>query len=423
MRLEELLNQYSDRLSENDLYIWDYVEKHKKQCENMTIEELARKCNVSRTTVLRFTKKLSLKGFGEFKVHLKMENDDKKQDTSKAVKVCLAYEEMMQDMVQQDFREISKLVYQAKRIFVYGTGMVQKIVAKEFKRLFYFTDKRFYDFSGVTEYETVVKYIDSDDLVLIISVSGEADSTIDFAKKVRIKGTPIISITKQKKNPLAEISNYNLYISTTIVEQNMYKGRYESMTSYYILAEILYEEKDMDRNANSFIANIRRFEDMDMDKVCQMIESASRIYTQGSGSTQKLAAQHLKEKFLYQGIFINTIEGASEYELLSEKFTEDDLVIFYSLSGQNEKQIRKMRSAKERGAKIIGIAMHGKGEFYDLADEVLTFQSEEIHTIGYGFLYYPTLHFHIVNEFLTLKYMEHQLKKQETITENNEEKH
>lgn len=100
MRLEELLNQYSDRLSENDLYIWDYVEKHKKQCENMTIEELARKCNVSRTTVLRFTKKLSLKGFGEFKVHLKMENDDKKQDTSKAVKVCLAYEEMMRDMVQ-----------------------------------------------------------------------------------------------------------------------------------------------------------------------------------------------------------------------------------------------------------------------------------------------------------------------------------
>ena len=143
MHLEELLNQYSDRLSENDLYIWDYVEKHKKQCENMTIEELARKCNVSRTTVLRFTKKLSLKGFGEFKVHLKMENDDKKQDTSKAVKVCLAYEEMMRDMVQQDFKEISKLIYQAKRIFVYGTGMVQKIVAKEFKRLFYFTDKRF----------------------------------------------------------------------------------------------------------------------------------------------------------------------------------------------------------------------------------------------------------------------------------------
>lgn len=240
MRLEELLNQYSDRLSENDLYIWNYVESHKKQCENMTIEELARKCNVSRTTVLRFTKKLSLKGFGEFKVHLKMENDDRKQDTSKAVKVCLAYEEMMQDIVQQDFRDIIESIYEARRIFVIGTGMVQRIVAKEFRRLFYFANKNFYDFNGITEYETVAEYVNTDDLILIISVSGEDDTTVDFAKKARIRGVPIISITKQKKNPLAEISKYNLYISTTTVEQNMYKGRYESMTSYFILAEMLF---------------------------------------------------------------------------------------------------------------------------------------------------------------------------------------
>lgn len=240
MRLEELMNQYSDRLSENDLYIWNYVENHKKQCENMTIEQLAGKCNVSRTTILRFTKKLSLKGFGEFKVHLKMENDDNKKETSKAVKVCLAYEEMLQDIVQQDFHEIIKLIYQAKRIFVFGTGMVQRTVAKEFKRLFYFVNKNFYDFDGITEYETVLSYMNNEDLLLIISVSGEGVHMIDFAKRAKIKGVPIISITKQKKNSLAELSSYNLYISTTTVEQNIYKGRYESMTSYFILSEMLF---------------------------------------------------------------------------------------------------------------------------------------------------------------------------------------
>lgn len=240
MRLEELMNQYSDRLSENDLYIWNYVENHKKQCENMTIEELARKCNVSRTTVLRFTKKLSLKGFGEFKVHLKMENDDNKQDTSRVVQVCLAYEEMMQDIAQQDFREVIELIYQAKRIFVVGSGMVQRIVAKEFKRLFYFANKNFYDFNGTTEYETLSQFINSDDLLLIISISGENETIIDFAKKSRIRGVPIISITKQKKNSLAEVCNYNLYISTATVEQHICKGRYESVTSYYILAEMLF---------------------------------------------------------------------------------------------------------------------------------------------------------------------------------------
>lgn len=178
-------------------------------------------------------------------------------------------------------------------------------------------------------------------------------------------------------------------------------------------AEILYEEKDMDRNANSFVQCVRMMEDMDMDGVCKLIESAQRVYTQGSGSIQKVAAQELKEKFLYQGIFINTIEGGTEFDLISENLTPDDLVIFIGFSGQNQKQIRKMKLAKEKGSKIIGIALEGKGEFYDLADEVITFHAEEIHTVGYGFVYYPTLHFHIINEFLTLKYMEYQTKKQD----------
>lgn len=178
-------------------------------------------------------------------------------------------------------------------------------------------------------------------------------------------------------------------------------------------AEILYEEKDMDRNANSFVQCIRTMEDMDMDDICKLIESVDRVYTQGSGSIQKVAAQELKEKFLYQGVFINTIEGAVEFELIYENLTPNDLVIFLSFSGQNQKQIRKMKMAKEKGAKIIGIAMEGKGEFYDLADEVITFHAEEIHTVGYGFIYYPTLYFHIINEFLTLKYMEYRKKEKE----------
>lgn len=240
MQLEELVNLYSDHLSENDMYIWDYVEKHKKQCENMTIEQLAEKCCVSRTTILRFTKKLSLKGFGEFKVLLKMDQQDDQRQTSKAVKVCLSYEKMMQEMIQQDFREIAELIYQAKKIFVYGTGMVQRTVAKEFKRLFYFSHKNFFDFGGASECEAILNNLKGDELILIISLSGEGENTIDFAKKVKIKNIPVISITKQKKNSLASLSDYNLYISTTNVEQSVCGGVYESTTSYFILSEMLF---------------------------------------------------------------------------------------------------------------------------------------------------------------------------------------
>lgn len=176
-------------------------------------------------------------------------------------------------------------------------------------------------------------------------------------------------------------------------------------------AEILYEEKDMNRNANSFVSSVRKLEDMNMDNICRILENADRIYTQASGSIQKVAAQELKEKFLYQGIFINAIEGGVEFDLIQDNLTSKDVFIFISFSGRNEKQIKKMRKAKERGAKIIGISMEGKGEFHDLVDEEITFHAEEIHTVGYGFVYYPTLHFHIINEFLTLKYMDYLMKK------------
>ena len=39
----------------------------------MTIEEMAEKSHISRSSILRFAKKLSLKGYSELRVYLKMD--------------------------------------------------------------------------------------------------------------------------------------------------------------------------------------------------------------------------------------------------------------------------------------------------------------------------------------------------------------
>ncbi|MBR5583693.1 MAG: MurR/RpiR family transcriptional regulator, partial [Lachnospiraceae bacterium] len=54
MKIEELVNSHYDMLNENDIHIWEYILSHRKECENLTIEELASRCYVSRTTVMRF---------------------------------------------------------------------------------------------------------------------------------------------------------------------------------------------------------------------------------------------------------------------------------------------------------------------------------------------------------------------------------
>ena len=71
MMLDEMVNSHYDQLNENDLYIWQYIYHHKSDCQKMSIQELARTCNVSHTSIIRFCKKIGLDGYSELKIHLK----------------------------------------------------------------------------------------------------------------------------------------------------------------------------------------------------------------------------------------------------------------------------------------------------------------------------------------------------------------
>ena len=46
MKLDELINKYYKYLNKNDLYIWNYISKNQKECEGITIDQLAYKCDV-----------------------------------------------------------------------------------------------------------------------------------------------------------------------------------------------------------------------------------------------------------------------------------------------------------------------------------------------------------------------------------------
>lgn len=106
MKLDELINKYHKHLNENDLYIWNYISKHRKECETLTIDQLAHKCNVSRTTILRFSQKLSLKGYGELKVYLKLDNEKSKENVNNVEAVCDAYNEVIKNIKEKDCTDI-----------------------------------------------------------------------------------------------------------------------------------------------------------------------------------------------------------------------------------------------------------------------------------------------------------------------------
>lgn len=242
MKIDELINKYYDRLTQNDLHIWKYINNNKKECCNLSIHELADRCNVSKTTILRFAQKLSLKGYSELKVYLNWEREDVNEENVDELlidKVCDSWKLSIDDIKSRDFSDVCEMIYNSNRIFVHGTGALQGGVAQELKRMFLYSGKLFYAIEGGNEPGMLLNNIKCDDLVILISLTGDSEGVIKFAKQLLVKNIPFISITKLKNNELARMSTKSIYIPTSVIQIG--DGLiHEASNLFFILAEVLF---------------------------------------------------------------------------------------------------------------------------------------------------------------------------------------
>lgn len=238
MRLEEMVSDNYKQLSTNDLHIWKYISTHKKECEYYSIDELASRCNVSRTTILRFSKRIGLKGYGELKVYLRLDNQMYKTSATSFDVVYQTYQEYMKEIRDKDFTKVIKMIDEANNLYVYGTGVIQNNVAKELKRSFLMINKLFFNISSSKETEAFVKIINNQDAIIIISYSGENKLMLDFVKSLKMKNVPIISITTNKENQLAHLANESLYVEVPNII-NPLGARYEGLVNYFTLIDFL----------------------------------------------------------------------------------------------------------------------------------------------------------------------------------------
>lgn len=240
VRLEELVNENYNRLNENDLLIWKYIQGHKKECCEIGIEELAGKCCISRTTISRFTQKLSFAGFGEFKVRLKMEYEqDQVKNSVLLDEVCASYGKSIQLLKETDMDAICEHIYHAKRLFVFGTGETQNAAGQMIKRMFMNVKRFFVTLYGKSELSLAMEDLGEDDLVIIISLSGETELAVSAAKTLKAKGAYTVSITKLSDNTVARLCNKNLYIQTNVLMRKA-GVTFETCASYYNVVELLF---------------------------------------------------------------------------------------------------------------------------------------------------------------------------------------
>lgn len=240
MKLEERFNAYRAQLNDNDLIIWKYIRTHGQQCGKMSIEQLGAKCNVSRTTVLRFAKKLGYKGYSEMRLYIAMENEQVQYVPDTLERTCQAYQQVMDEVREQDFTRLLRWIDEAENLYVYGSGMVQNALAKEIRRIFLAADKWFYHVEKGTEADVLLYSITERDLVVMLSVSGETESTVELARALKVRGIPLVSITLQKENTLSQLCDIRLYIGSVEFDEQERDIYYRPTAAFFILVELLF---------------------------------------------------------------------------------------------------------------------------------------------------------------------------------------
>ncbi|SER81642.1 MurR/RpiR family transcriptional regulator [Salipaludibacillus aurantiacus] len=215
MSLEELINEFYEKLNDNDLHVLKYILNNKKTCSQMGINDLAEACHSSRSSIHRMTKKLNFSGYSEFRVFLKWEEQPELMRGTHVEILENDVTTTFKNLAAVDFDPISEKLYSANRIFIYGTGTAQLSCVMEAQRLFALMSTFITVIHDETEFETMLKAMQEDDVVIILSLSGSTPALMPIVKQLNARGIDFISITNLKNNKLAQMSPYSIYAATS----------------------------------------------------------------------------------------------------------------------------------------------------------------------------------------------------------------
>lgn len=189
-----------------------YVIESPQKVTELTVHQLAEKCEVASSAVIRFCKSIQLQGFSDLKLELARElgsNREEKKSVLPSVehergtegvvrKVFGAGMQTLQDTLDMlDFskvKQMSEVLVRARHIFLFGIGTSSTVVTDAQYRLsqlgLWATACTDILLMGVT-----AANLEEGDVILAISHSGRTKAVVDAVRMARKRGATVIAIT------------------------------------------------------------------------------------------------------------------------------------------------------------------------------------------------------------------------------------
>lgn len=247
------IKEASACLTHTEQRIGEYICTHKEATIHASAQELADATNTSAAAIVRFSKKIGYKGFTAMKVDLAKDNDDFEQDFDTLILQEDSVETLIKKAQLNNYqtadqtyklinsqnleRAIDALV-RAKNIYLLGVGG-SGIVCNDLQHKLTRTNHNVIYHEDSHILMARIALINSDDVVLAISYSGETKEINTAIKHAKAMGATCIAITKfNHKSTLSKLANIILHVPNE--EKELRLGAIMSRNSSLIITDLLY---------------------------------------------------------------------------------------------------------------------------------------------------------------------------------------
>ncbi|MFC4025099.1 MurR/RpiR family transcriptional regulator [Oceanobacillus longus] len=216
MPMTEIINSYYPSLTNSEQKVATFVQENLDQVIYYSVTDLADEAGVGETTVLRFCRKIGLKGYQEFKLTIaqNLSEGEKDKDNSDAANfvqsisgnTIKAIENTASMIIEKDLEAAIDLLNNARTINFFGVG-TSGITALDAKsRLLRIgksseaiTDSHLQAMSAAT--------LTEDDVVVGLSISGSTRDSLESIEIAKKAGAKIIAITYYSRSPITQFAD------------------------------------------------------------------------------------------------------------------------------------------------------------------------------------------------------------------------
>lgn len=244
MNLETLMQKHQKHLSEMDWAILGYILENERDVMQLSIIELGEKVHSSKSSILRLTKKLGFSGYSEFKYFMRQskQNNSGTTETDLVDLQTKDIENKVKLAQQTDFTSLSKAIQKANTVYCYATGYSQRKVIEEFSKMLMVCDKRSIIILVKTELDISMSMITKEDIVLIVSLSGETDAIKENILSLNARKIPVVSITAFSHNFFAEHAQYAYFYYSTAFIVSGKEHIAQSLVGLSVLVDLIYRK-------------------------------------------------------------------------------------------------------------------------------------------------------------------------------------